>query len=276
MSPLESFAQLVDQHRSPLPLLEAVASLAVDAYPDSDPAVSVAAVERLGQRLSQRIAADMSPLHRLRLLNHFLFEELGFRGNVEGYDEADNSYLNRVLERRTGIPISLSVVYAAIGRAIGLKLVGINFPGHFLVKLPLNEGALLIDVFAGGVVLSEAELRRRLSSVFDGDPPRPLEAYLHAASEREVLTRWLHNLKRIHAQAGEWEQMLKVADRLVILRPDSCEELRDRALAYEQLECPRAAAGDLAQYLARRPDAVDAGEVRKRLSELQRSASRLN
>jgi regulator of sirC expression with transglutaminase-like and TPR domain len=253
-----------------------VASLAVDAYPDRDPAVSVAAVERLGQRLSQRIAADMSPLHRLRLLNHFLFEELGFRGNVEGYDEVDNSYLNRVLERRTGIPISLSVVYAAIGRAIGLKLVGINFPGHFLVKLPLNEGALLIDVFAGGVVLSEPELRRRLSSVFDGDPPRPLEAYLHAASEREVLTRWLHNLKRIHAQAGNWEQMLKVADRLVILRPDSSEELRDRALAYEQLECPRAAAGDLAQYLARRPDAVDAGEGRKRLSELQRSASRLN
>jgi regulator of sirC expression with transglutaminase-like and TPR domain len=125
-------------------------------------------------------------------------------------------------------------------------------------------------------VLSEAELRRRLNSVFDGDPPRPLEAYLHAASEREVLTRWLHNLKRIHAQAGDWEQMLKVADRLVILRPDSCEELRDRALAYEQLECPRAAAGDLAQYLARRPDAVDAGKVRKRLSELQRSANRLN
>jgi len=276
MSSLESFAQLVDQGRSPLPLLEAVASLAVDAYPDSDPAVSVAAVGRLGQRLSQRIAADMSPLHRLRLLNHLLFEEQGFRGNVESYDEADNSYLNRVLERRTGIPISLSVVYAAIGRAIGLKLVGINFPGHFLVKLPLNEGALLIDVFAGGVVLSEAELRRRLNSVFDGDPPRPLEAYLHAASEREVLTRWLHNLKRIHAQAGDWEQMLKVADRLVILRPDSCEELRDRALAYEQLECPRAAAGDLAQYLARRPDAVDAGEVRKRLSELQRSANRLN
>lgn len=276
MSPLESFAQLVDQRRRPLPLLEAVASLAVDAYPDSDPAVSVAAVECLGQRLSQRIAADMSPLHRLRLLNHFLFEELGFRGNVASYDEADNSYLNRVLERRTGIPISLSVVYAAIGRAIGLKLVGINFPGHFLVKLPLNDGALLIDVFAGGVVLSEAELRRRLSSVFDGDPPRPLEAYLHAATEREVLTRWLHNLKRTHAQAGDWEQLLKVADRLVILRPDSCEELRDRALAYEQLECPRAAAGDLAQYLARRPDAVDARDVRKRLSELQRSASRLN
>jgi regulator of sirC expression with transglutaminase-like and TPR domain len=276
MSPLESFAALVDPRRSPLPLLEAVASLAVDAYPDSDPAVSVAGVKRLGQRLSQRIAADMSPLHRLRLLNHFLFEELGFRGNVEGYDEAENSYLNRVLERRTGIPISLSVIYAATGRAIGLKLVGINFPGHFLVKLPLNEGALLIDVFAGGVVLSESELRRRLSSVFDGDPPRPLEAYLHAASEREVLTRWLHNLKRIHAQAGDWEQMLKVADRLVILRPDSCEELRDRALAYEQLECPRAAAGDLAQYLARRPGAVDAREVRKRLTELQRSASRLN
>jgi regulator of sirC expression with transglutaminase-like and TPR domain len=276
MSPLESFAQLVDPTRNPLPLLEAVAALAVDAYPDSDPAVSVAAVRHWGHHLSLRIAADMSPLHRLRLLNHFLFEELGFCGNVEGYDEADNCYLNRVLERRTGIPISLAVVYAAVGRAIGLKLAGVSFPSHFLVKLPLSEGALLIDVFAGGVVLSESELRRRLHAVFDGDPPRPLEAYLHAASEREVLTRWLHNLKRIHAKAADWEQMLKVADRLVILRPDSCEELRDRALAYEQLECPRAAAGDLAQYLARRPDAVDAGEVRKRLSDLQRSARRLN
>jgi regulator of sirC expression with transglutaminase-like and TPR domain len=276
MSPLESFAQLVDPTRNPLPLLEAVAALAVDAYPDSDPAVSVAAVRHWGHHLSLRIAADMSPLHRLRLLNHFLFEELGFCGNVEGYDEADNCYLNRVLERRTGIPISLAVVYAAVGQAIGLKLAGVSFPSHFLVKLPLSEGALLIDVFAGGVVLSESELRRRLHAVFDGDPPRPLEAYLHAASEREVLTRWLHNLKRIHAKAADWEQMLKVADRLVILRPDSCEELRDRALAYEQLECPRAAAGDLAQYLARRPDAVDAGEVRKRLSDLQRSARRLN
>lgn len=276
MSPLESFAQLVDPTRNPLPLLETVAALAVDAYPDSDPAVSVATVRHWGHHLSLRIAADMSPLHRLRLLNHFLFEELGFCGNVEGYDEADNCYLNRVLERRTGIPISLAVVYAAVGQAIGLKLAGVSFPSHFLVKLPLNEGALLIDVFAGGVVLSESELRRRLHAVFDGDPPRPLEAYLHAASEREVLTRWLHNLKRIHAKAADWEQMLKVADRLVILRPDSCEELRDRALAYEQLECPRAAAGDLAQYLARRPDAVDAGEVRKRLSDLQRSARRLN
>jgi regulator of sirC expression with transglutaminase-like and TPR domain len=276
MSPLESFARLVDESRKPLPLLEAIASLAVDAYPDRDPADSVAAIGQLGQRLSLRIAADMSPLHRLRLLNHFLFEELGFSGNVDGYDEADNSYLNRVLERRTGIPISLSVVYAAVGRAIGLKLAGVSFPSHFLVKLPLSEGALLIDVFAGGVVLSEAELRRRLNAAFDGDPPRPLEAYLHAASEREVLTRWLHNLKRIHTQSGDWERLLKVANRLVILRPDSCEELRDRALAYEQLECPRAAAGDLAQYLARRPDAVDARDVRKRLGELQRSADRLN
>lgn len=276
MSSLETFAQLVDQSRNPLPLLDAVASIAIDAYPDIDPADSVAAVRRLGQRLSRRIAADMSPLHRLRLLNHFLFEELGFRGNVDGYDEADNSYLNRVLERRTGIPISLAVVYAAVGRAIGLKLSGVSFPSHFLVKLPLSEGALLIDVFAGGALLSEAELRRRLNAAFDGDPPRPLEAYLHAASEREVLTRWLHNLKRIHAQTGDWERLLKVANRLVILRPDSSEELRDRAWAYERLECPRAAAGDLAQYLARRPDAADAGEVRMRLSQLQRSANRLN
>jgi regulator of sirC expression with transglutaminase-like and TPR domain len=277
MSTLTAFAQLIDTRDGrPLPLLEAVASLALDAYPASDPAEAVATVRKWGERLALRIAADMSPLNRLRLLNHFLFEELGFRGNVEAYDDADNSYLNRVVERRTGIPISLGLVYLEVGRAIGLRLAGVGFPSHFLVKLALSEGALLIDAFAGGAVLAEAELRRRLTAAFGGEPPRPLEAYLQPATEREILTRWLHNLKRIHLRTGDWPRLLKIADRLVILRPESCDELRDRAFAYEQLECPRAAAGDLSEYLARRPDAGDAAEVRARLAQLERSARRLN
>lgn len=277
MNTLAAFAQLVDTRTGrALPLLEAVASLALDAYPASDPAVAVATVRHWGDRLALRIAADMSPLNRLRLLNHYLFDELGFRGNVEAYDEADNSYLNRVIERRTGIPISLALVYLEVGRAIGLRLAGVGFPSHFLVKLALSEGALLVDAFAGGTVLSERELRRRLTAAFGGEPPRPLEAFLQPASEREILTRWLHNLKRIHLQSGDWDRLLKVVDRLVILRPDACDELRDRAFAYEQLECPRAAAGDLAEYLARRPDAGDAPEVRARLALLERSARRLN
>lgn len=277
MNALAAFAQLIDTRDSrALPLLEAVASLALDVYPASDPAEAVATVRHWGERLALRIAADVSPLNRLRLLNHYLFDELGFRGNVEAYDEADNSYLNRVIERRTGIPISLALIYLEVGRAIGLRLAGVGFPSHFLVRLALSEGALLIDAFGGGVVLSEPELRRRLTAAVGAESPRPLEAYLQPATEREILTRWLHNLKRIHLQSGDWERVLKVADRLVILRPDACDELRDRAFAYQQLECPRAAAGDLAEYLSRRPDADDAPEVRARLAALERSARRLN
>jgi regulator of sirC expression with transglutaminase-like and TPR domain len=274
---VEQFAQLIDPARgSAIPLLESVASLIVDAYPAADPAAVVMQVRRWESQLARRIAPDMAASNRLRMLNHFFFEELGFTGNQNTYGDADNSYLNRVIERRTGIPISLSLIYTQIGRAVGLRLAGVAFPGHFLVRLELSAGALLIDVFDGGAMLSETELQSRLMAVFAGAPPHPLHSYLQPAPERDVLARWLTNLKRLYAEQRDWAQLLKVANRLVALRPGAAEERRDRALAYEQLECPRAAADDLTAYLAARPGAADAAAVKAHMAQLRELSRRLN
>jgi regulator of sirC expression with transglutaminase-like and TPR domain len=261
---------------APSSLLESAASLIVDAYPAANPAAVVAQVHAWGEHLTRRIAPDMGCVHRLRMLNHFFFEELGFAGNREHYDEADNSYLNRVIERRRGIPISLSLLYTEIGRALGLRLAGVAFPGHFLVRLDRSTGASIIDVFDSGRMLSESELQRRLQAAFADARARPLAVYLQPTPQRDVLLRWLSNLKRAHANARDWAQLLKVADRLVALRPTAAEERRDRALAYELLECPRAAAEDLAAYVAARPDAADAALARQWLARLRRVSRQLN
>ncbi|GAB4473198.1 MAG: tetratricopeptide repeat protein [Burkholderiaceae bacterium] len=277
MNALESFAQLVGARReAPLALLEAAANVALYARQDFDPAQVVRTVRAWGERLRSRIAPDASTVGRLRMLNHFYFGELGFRPNEDEYYGVDNSYLHRVVERRTGIPITLSLVYIEIGRAIGLKLAGVGFPGHFLVKLPMNEGALFIDVFGRGQTLSADALRARLKAVLRGASEPPLAPYLRTASEREILARLLRNLKVIHAEHEDWPALLEIQHRLVALLPDVPEERRDRAFVFERLECPRAAAEDLSAYLAVRPQPRDAPQLRARLQALLDAARRLN
>jgi regulator of sirC expression with transglutaminase-like and TPR domain len=257
-------------------LLEQVAAIQLDAYPQDDPAHAVDTVRGWGEQLRRRLAPDMASVHRLRMLHHFFFDELGFSGNVDTYDDPDNSYLNRVIDRRTGIPISLSLVYCEIGAAIGLRLAGVGFPGHFLVKVVISEGSLLVDVFGRGAMLSTAELRRRLHAALAGEPARPLEDYLQAAAEADILVRWLRNLKAIHLAARNWEQLLKVTNRLLDAAPRTVEEHLARALAYEHLDCPRAAVEDLTVVLALRPAAADAAALRGRLQRLQRAAGALH
>lgn len=275
MTALETFEKLVRAPGTP-PLLRGAVLLAQYADDRFDPESVVQTVSDWAAQLRQRIATDTSALNRLRLLNHFFFEELGFRGDTDSYGDAANSFLHRVIERRAGIPISLAVLYLEIGRAVGLKLHGVSFPGHFLVKLLLVEGALFIDVFDGGVTLSADDLRERLRQVMRGQPEYPLDVYLRTATEREILGRMLRNLKAIHAGAEEWPQLLEVLNRLILVTPDAAEERRDRALVYEKLDCPRGAADDLVAYLSMTPDPPDAGEIRGRLAQIQRAAQRLN
>jgi len=275
MTALDAFTELVRTPAPRFPLLECAAELPLYSDRRCDPRRVVATVRGWGAQLRARVAADVSAPNRLRLLNHYFFDELGFHPNTGNYYSPDNSYLHRVVERRTGIPISLALLYIEIGRAIGLKLSGIGFPGHFLVKAQCGEGLLLIDVFARGVSLSAADLRHRLDQVLRGTKA-PLEAYLRVASEREILARMLHNLKAIHADGEQWQALLEVQNRLVALLPDSAEERRDRGLVYAQLECPRAAANDLAAYLTMEPGASDREDIRERLAQLRRAAAALN
>ena len=228
-------------------LLELLAELLVDAYPEERPDTVVTTILTWGCRLAARIAPDMSKRHRLTMLQHYFFDELGFHGNVDAYDEADNSYLNRVIERRTGIPISLSLVYIELGAAIGLPLAGVSFPGHFLVRAALPEGVVIVDVFSGGVTLSEEDLRKRLHAALQGEPARPLPEYL-----------------------------LKVMNRLIVASPDVFDERLVRSLAYERLNCPRAAADELEAYFKLQPQAADSAVLRARLDQLHRATRSLH
>ena len=261
---------------NPLPLLAAAAQVPLYADPGCEPPRVLDQVQSWAAQLRLRLAPDASALARLRLLNHFFFVELGFAGAGDDYQSVDNSYLHRVIERRRGIPITLSLLYIELGRAAGLHLQGMSFPGHFLVRLSLHGGAVVIDVFGGGVTLSPEVLRERLRATLPEAADPPLAPYLQAASDREILARLLRNLKVIHWQKQQWAAALEVVNRLIAVAPEAAAERLDRAQLYEHLDCPRAAIADLETYLSLSGPAPGVADVRRRLARLQLAASRLH
>lgn len=273
---LERFAELVT--REQFGLAEACLLIAQDEYPDLDVGAYIARIDAIAAAVSGRLAADAAPEQRVAAINRHLFAELGFRGNVEAYYDPRNSYLNQVLERRVGIPITLSIVYLEVARRAGLAAQGIAFPGHFMVKVRQPRGALVIDPFGGGAAQSESDLRERLGQALGQGraAPAPLAPYLDAATSREIVARCLRNLKSIYLQRGALGSALAVMQRLLLVVPESAAELRDRGLVYAQLECFRPAAADLRNYLRRLPDAPDAAEIRAQLAALQAASARLH
>jgi regulator of sirC expression with transglutaminase-like and TPR domain len=280
---LEPFAQAVGQDDARIDLARACLMIAQDAYPRLDLERYMTEIERMALQLRGLLPRSGGVEERVVALNQFLFEELGYSGNTDDYYDPRNSYLNEVIDRRTGIPITLSVLYMEIGRRIGLPLEGVSFPGHFLVRLALRGGMLVLDPFVGGAPLSEPELRQRLQRVVPrgivGNPPLaqfPLEQLLEPASKRQILSRVLRNLKAIYREADKPERMLEVLNRILLVTPDANSELRDRAYVYHRLECWRPALQDLTAYVEREPEAPDLEEVRVKLVELTQLCSRLN
>jgi regulator of sirC expression with transglutaminase-like and TPR domain len=273
---LERFSALLC--REDFDLAEACLMVAQDAYPDLDPAPHLARIDALAATVKRRVADDAFAKQKVAALNRHLFNELGFRGNSGDYYDPRNSYLNEVLERRTGIPITLSILYMEIGRRLGLRLQGVSFPGHFLVKLRLSGGQLVLDPFCGGEAQSESDLRARLALVLPQHEADtlPLTQFLQAATPRQILARLLRNLKGIYLRSEEAQNILEVMQRMVMVAPHAAEEVRDRGLAYYRLECFRAALADLQDYLERRPDAPDAAEIRSKAAALRQACARLN
>jgi regulator of sirC expression with transglutaminase-like and TPR domain len=274
---LDYFASLVQQDDT-IPLFEAALVIAQDVDPQLDLAATQAEVDVFATKLQRRFASDASSVQKLRLLNHFFYRELGFTGNVNDYYDPDNSYLNRVISTRRGIPISLAVLYMELAQQIGLNVKGISFPGHFLMKLSVQSGDIVLDPF-NGASLSREELEERLEPYFEHQSypgAIPLSYYLHAAHPREILVRMLRNLKTLFVENMRWQRVLGVQQRLLILLPEEITERRDRGLAYANLECPQAALLDLEAYLAERPYAADAELIRSKLPELREASKRLN
>jgi regulator of sirC expression with transglutaminase-like and TPR domain len=280
---LEAFAEVLARDDVRIDLAHACLMIAQDAYPKLDVERYLGEIERMAMRLRGRTPQALSPEERVAALNEFLFDELGFSGNTEAYYDPRNSYLNEVIDRRTGIPISLSILYMSVGRRVGLPLEGVSFPGHFLVRLRLRNGVLILDPFAGGAPQSAAELRERLQRVI---PPGaldrvaagelPLDQFLEPATNRQILARVLRNLKAIYRDTDKPQDELDVLNRMVLVAPESSAELRDRGIVYQRLECYRAALKDLTDYVEREPNAADFEDVRVRMMELSALCARLN
>ncbi|MBB3179370.1 SirB1 family protein [Variovorax sp. Sphag1AA] len=273
---LEYFESLVKSDEQ-FPLLEAAASIAQDEYPELDVQQVLGDVDQLLARLKRRLPADAAPLHRLRTLNQFFFHDLSFGGNVNDYYDPDNSYLNAVLRTRRGIPISLAVLWMELAHGLGLQARGVGFPGHFMLKVTLPKGQVVIDPFTGKS-LSREELSERLepykrSNGLVGDFDVPLGLYLQPATPREIIGRMLRNLKEIHHAQEDWQRAIAVQDRLVALFPEAWGEYRDRGLAHAEQGNSAAAVRDLETYLAHADEALDIDTIAERVAALRRAES---
>jgi regulator of sirC expression with transglutaminase-like and TPR domain len=271
-TPLDYFAALVADDRQ-FSLLEAAISIAQDAEPQLDVQGVLAEVDALAAKLKQRIAADTAPLPRLRYLNRYFFQELGFAGNVNNYYAPENSHLHHVLATRRGIPITLALIYIEIAQQIGLEARGVSFPGHFLVKLKMPQGEVVIDPF-NGRSLSRDDLDERIAPYrrrhgLAGDAEVPLGLFLQTAGPRAIVARVLRNLKEVHRGAEDWTALHAVMQRLVILLPEDWEERRDRGLARAELGDAEGAVADLEAYREHSPGAEDARAIDGRIDELR-------
>jgi len=273
-TPLEYFATLVKAGDA-MPVFEAAASLAHDEEPQLDLQALVTEIDTLAHRLKTRLPADAGALTRLRMLHHFFYAELGFSGNRNDYYAVHNSYLHEVLRTRMGIPVSLAVVWLELAHGIQLRADGVSFPGHFLVKVRLPDGYVVLDPLTGQS-LSPEDIAERLEPLRQhladaDDEELPLALYLQAASARDIVARMLRNLKAIHRANRDWQRSVAVQDRLLVLEPGAWSERRDRGIALAQLGRSAQALQDLQAYVAQLPDATDIADITRLIGELNRS-----
>jgi len=274
----ERFQRLARGGDDTIDLAEGALLIAAEENPQLDVSEYRQKLVALGDTLRRRLRPDLGPTESILALNRYLFEELGYQGAAENYYDPRNSFLNEVLDRRTGIPITLSILYIVIGRQIGLALDGVSFPGHFLVRCPVREGIAVLDPYHKGISVGIADLQKRLAPLRNGKASSRAEvvAMLAPASKREVLARLLRNLREIYLHFGQLPQALSAASRILSLNPDNPSEWRERASLHLKLECFRAALDDYQRYLALDPEAEDAGATRARIVELQQTCARLN
>jgi regulator of sirC expression with transglutaminase-like and TPR domain len=275
-TPLSYFASLV-QSDDQFPLLEAAASLAQDEEPALDVQQVLDDVARLVKRVTARMPEGADDLTRLANLTQVFYKDLGFGMNANDYYAPENSYIFDVLRTRRGIPISLAVIWLELAQALNLQAQGISFPGHFLVKVALEGGLVVLDPLTGES-LGLDNLSERLSpyrapedqfaapDLDEGETP--LGLYLQACPPRDMLARMLRNLKEIFRSQEDWPRMLQVLDRLVVLLPEAWDERRDRGLVHAELGHVHEALQDLRQYLEAVPSAPDTAALRNRVSEL--------
>ena len=271
--PQERFSRLVSGSDASVDLALASLIIAEGEYPGLDVARYLERLDAMGREVRGRLPRGQGPA--IECLNAYLFGEEGFRGNVEDYYDPRNSFLNEVIDRRTGIPITLSMVYMEVARRAGLHVAGVGLPGHFLVRAEGRGRAVLVDPFHGGTLLSEADCQRRLDRVFEGRV-RLEPSMLAACPRKAILARMLRNLKAIYVKADDYARALRTIDLLLTLDTESAEDRRDRGLLHAAFDCYALAAADLEACVALAPAAPEAPALQARAAEMRSLAARLN
>jgi regulator of sirC expression with transglutaminase-like and TPR domain len=270
---LSRFEATVRGAEAGIDLGRAALTVARIEYPALDPAAWLARLDELAARSGARDIPD--PRVALGRLRRFLFEEEGFRGNAEHYFDPRNSCLNEVLERRLGIPITLSVVTMEVGRRVGLGFDGIGLPGHFVVRARLDDGGMLIDPFHGGEPLTQTTAARVAAQAL-GHPVSLAEEHFAAVTKIQIVARMLTNLKSIYVQQEDWPKALAVIDRLLLLETCSPIHIRDRGTVLMKLGDFHGGAAEWERYLTRYPNARDASSLRGQLTQIRQSLASLN
>lgn len=274
----QAFAALVGQEVEDerIDLVRASLTIAQTEYPNLDANAYCKRIEELARRVKRLVPDLGDPSESITALNQVLFEEEGFRGNGEDYYDPHNSFLNDVLDRKLGIPITLAVVYMEVARRVGFPLVGVGMPGHFLLKHYDVEGReILIDPFNRGSILSAKDCQRALDEIYGGQMPLQPE-FLMAVSRRQVLVRMLNNLKSIYLSGRNFRKALPIVDLILAIYPRSPEDVKQRALLRWSLGQTRGALADLDDYLKMSPDASDADEIRQTAASLRRMRATMN
>lgn len=243
------------EHR--LNLAEAALCIAWEDQELASMPEALAQLDLFAGEAQPRLMHALDPDEQIAALNTLLFDELHFVGNSSNYNDAANSFLDRVLETRTGLPITLAIVYLEVGWRLGLPLVGLALPGHFLVHYPITQGSLVIDPFNRGRLWSSDECASHVAQYYGNASSILMERVMQPPTKHEILARMLRNLKGVYIERSLSEKALAVVERLVLLEPDEANELRDRGILRARVGQFHGALEDLDQYARLRPDAAE-------------------
>ena len=262
------FGEAVQKPEAEIDLAEAALLIAAEEYPQLAPEPYLRRLDELAERARDRLWDETAPIVMLQEVSRVLFEEEGFRGNRMEYYDPRNSFLNNVIDRRMGIPITLSIVYLEVGWRLGIPLHGVNFPGHFLVRYAGEAVQLLVDPFQSGMVRFEDESQDLLDHVYGGSV-RMQPDFLRAADRCDILVRLLSNLKATYLNRRDDTRALAAIERILLVRPESADDERDRGIVLTRLGRDREAAAALQRYLDLVPDAPDTARVQLLLDQLE-------
>ncbi|MBW4584250.1 SirB1 family protein [Aetokthonos hydrillicola Thurmond2011] len=261
------FFQEIQQPDECIDLAKAALYIAQEEYPELDPEEYLNALDTMAGEAEERLPYPRYPLRVIQAINQYLYDDLGFAGNRKDFYDPRNSFFNEVIDRRVGIPITLSLVYLEIARRIDFPMVGVGMPGHFLIRPDLPEMELFVDPFNSGEVMFAQDCQERLSQIYHRPVPLQPE-FVATVTPRQFLLRMLTNLKATYLRLHEFEKALAAVDRILLLFPGIPFELRDRGLLCYHLGLFSQAADDLQNYLDKAPNAFDAHEIRRLLAQI--------